>query len=1137
LDVSCNNHIEKLALELTDIIQMRILTKLITPLLFFLATYQHALTQQQRNEQTGNEYRLVNWSSDNGLFYGRVNCFIRDKNGFLWVGTEMALNRFDGSSFKNYLNLQNKNQSTVGHYIISLVEDSLHNIWVGTDKGLSRYDINTDSFANFLPVAGSASSSKSIVPFWSTQDELYCFESDSVVTTYNINSFERKVITRLEKKTRNDEVNSLSVLDKRNNCLWMLPNNAEGGLLKVSLSDGRQVLYNWTSYKNTPNSSHYSESMCYDRKRNCIWINDEEGLIQFRIDDKQFQYINALKDYHNRGAAIAIDHNSRIWIGTGDKGIIIYNPETGSFDLPFGDDPILQHQANDFNYRIFCDQDGIVWVGYWGHFGKGVNQLIPFSNVFLRYIAKTGKPNTLNSTYGGTLAESGDGKIWVFVEPDLNILNPVTGLFTWIQVKGFSGFHKNNTVSFLGLGRTAQKVWIAGDQSGELFELDISTKQCRPFTIVDTLDHRISNVDFNGEQSIRMGNGSEDLFLGRVPGHGESIFLLNKDSEVVHQLSGFPTENVSEFVTDGDQLLFVRRKGVPNNLTFSLQNGRLERIPNATDSIGWNNIVFNKGDQTWWVGGLMQLIHYDKNFHIIFRYTAERGLPPINVYGIQADNFGNIWFCTERSISELDPKTNKIRTLSDKDGWLEQPYHVFGTSAKDSTGKLYFSGYAGLDRINPNKVRVNYPPSSVYLKSLEINHLLFPLSSGIAAGQQYLNLKYFQNRISIETGSIDFYSRGSSKIRYKLEEHDKSAYWQYAPSNYIIRFEDISPGDYRLVMQASNTVNEFNGPEKVLLINISPPWWQTWWARLLFVLGIALALWKFIQYRSRNLKQRNVVLEEKVMHRTKELKHSLEEQKAMQKQLVHSEKMASLGELTAGIAHEIQNPLNFVNNFSDVNRELLQEMKDEIDKGNLGEVNSLAQDIMENETKINHHGKRADAIVKSMLQHSRSSSVLKEQTDINALADEYLRLAYHGLRAKDKIFNASLKTDFDETIGTINIIPQDIGRVLLNLINNAFYATSERKKEQADGYEATVSVNTKKVGGKVKISVKDNGNGIPQNVLDKVFQPFFTTKPTGQGTGLGLSLSYDIVKAHGGDISVDTKEGEYTEFTVWLPVS
>ena len=287
---------------------------------------------------------------------------------------------------------------------------------------------------------------------------------------------------------------------------------------------------------------------------------------------------------------------------------------------------------------------------------------------------------------------------------------------------------------------------------------------------------------------------------------------------------------------------------------------------------------------------------------------------------------------------------------------------------------------------------------------------------------------------------------------------------------------------------------------------------------------------------------RNNELERQVYERTEELNKTLKNLKATQSKLIQSEKMASLGELTAGIAHEIQNPLNFVNNFSEINKELIAEMKEEIAKGNYDEAKEIAKDIEENEEKINHHGKRAGDIVKGMLQHSRTSTGVKEPTDINALCDEYLKLSYHGLRAKDKEFNAELKTDFDESIGKINIIPQDIGRVLLNLYNNAFYAINEKLKNQnpqlkAEGslYVPTIQIVTKKLNDKIVIKVTDNGNGIPQNILDKIFQPFFTTKPTGQGTGLGLSLSYDIVKAHGGEIKVESKVGEGASFIIELP--
>ena len=283
------------------------------------------------------------------------------------------------------------------------------------------------------------------------------------------------------------------------------------------------------------------------------------------------------------------------------------------------------------------------------------------------------------------------------------------------------------------------------------------------------------------------------------------------------------------------------------------------------------------------------------------------------------------------------------------------------------------------------------------------------------------------------------------------------------------------------------------------------------------------------------LKERNKELEKKVAERTEDLRVSLEELKAAQSQLIQSEKMASLGELTAGIAHEIQNPLNFVNNFSEVNTELLIELKEEIENKNYEEVSEIADDVITNQQKINSHGKRADAIVKGMLQHSRTSNGQKELTNINALTDEFLRLAYHGLRAKDKSFNAKLETQFDTSLGKVNIAAQDIGRVILNLINNAFYAVNDRKKQEKDGYEPTVTASTKKIGDQLEVKITDNGLGIPSDIKEKIFQPFFTTKPTGQGTGLGLSLSYDIVKAHGGELKVETKEGEGTSFIINLP--
>jgi len=397
-----------------------------------------------------------------------------------------------------------------------------------------------------------------------------------------------------------------------------------------------------------------------------------------------------------------------------------------------------------------------------------------------------------------------------------------------------------------------------------------------------------------------------------------------------------------------------------------------------------------------------------------------------------------------------------------------------------------------------------------------------------------LTLPYDQNSLSFSYGSDAIFNRDKLNYRFILDGEDEE--WSYAANATKTKnYYNLKPGDYTFKVAVRGANSGWSVPD-TLSFKIKPPWWQTWWAYLLFGLIAASILRAYIVFRARKLTKENRILEERVSHRTVQLKTKIDQLKSTQSKLIQSEKMASLGELTAGIAHEIQNPLNFVNNFSEVNKELLEELEEEIDNGNYDEVKALAKDVSANEDKIIFHGKRADGIVKGMLQHSRSSTGQKEMTDINTLSDEYLRLAYHGLRAKDKSFNATLNTDFDDSIGKLNIVAQDMGRVILNLITNAFYVVKKKKEQNSKGYEPTVSVSTKKQGNLVLIKVSDNGNGVPKEVLDKIFQPFFTTKPSGEGTGLGLSLSYDIVKVHGGELTVNTIQGEGTTFTISLPM-
>ncbi|MGB5435104.1 MAG: ATP-binding protein, partial [Maribacter sp.] len=492
-------------------------------------------------------------------------------------------------------------------------------------------------------------------------------------------------------------------------------------------------------------------------------------------------------------------------------------------------------------------------------------------------------------------------------------------------------------------------------------------------------------------------------------------------------------------------------------------------------------------------------------------------------------------------------QTEQFSNYSVADG-IQGQLFADGQYLKTSDGHFIFGGSNGLTIFRPEDVNKNSTPPKVFLTDLKLfNKSVVPGEHSLLKRPIYdteeIILAHNQNNIAIGFSALHYANPSKNKYLYTLENYDNE--WREGTSRQDAFYPNLEPGRYVFRVKAANNNGVWNEKGAVLHIIVTPPWWYTSWSyaayALLFMCGVYGAN-RF--FRNRVIVNERKKTQARELAQAKEIEkayHKLEEShetlKATQSQLIQSEKMASLGELTAGIAHEIQNPLNFVNNFSEVSNELIDEMNEEIENGDLDEAKAIANDIKQNLEKINHHGKRADAIVKGMLQHSRSSSGVKEPTDINALADEYLRLAYHGLRAKDKSFNATMNTDFDESIGKINVVPQDIGRVVLNLITNAFYAVNE-KKQKDNNFKPMVAVSTKKIGNQIRISVSDNGDGIPDKVKEKIFQPFFTTKPTGQGTGLGLSMSYDIItKGHGGELKVETKEGEGTTFIIQFPTT
>jgi signal transduction histidine kinase/ligand-binding sensor domain-containing protein len=1069
--------------------------------------------------ESQDQYRIIHLDLEQGLSIGFVNCIIKDQLGFVWMGTMHGLNRFDGNRFVNYFENRDKRNSIAGGGIYGLIEDSLHNIWIGTDNGLSRYDIKADSFTNFLPETNLATSSTFVIPFWATGGEVLCFESESRIVAYNIKSKSRRVLlNHFDNDENRDYLRfHFSVLDSNSQSVWML---AKGGLLEISLTTGKQSFY----------AGNYFDApvMHYDLIRKLIWLNTTGGLLSFSIKDKQFHTIEAMKskDY-DPYAGLSIDRQGKIWAGTVKKGILIYNPSDNSVHQPFPDS-VSQQMVSQANMCIYCDRLGIAWTGNWAL--KGVFQLNPFSASVRRYTIETEGTSTSQSI--GGLVNGPNGTVWIGTQFGLDIFNPNTNLFQKYKSADCPGI-TGKDISVLLFDTARRKALITSGPPYSLIEMDLNTRQFQNIIFRDSLNQNISLGTYDLVNNIANSyQGGAVIYL-----KNKGIFNLKKDSTVAREVIALKQENVTSAFLSPDGHLFLHLYGTTYNRTYINRGEKWIRSASVLDSIGWSAILYDLSDQSYWVGETKRLIHYDNQMRSLYVYGEKEGFTDISALCILKDLYGNIWFNNSKGdISRLSISSGKIITLSGKDGLLKQRYDWNSPHIRDASGDLYFAGNIGIDRVSPSKLQEKYPPSTIYLHSLEINNEPVSIPTGLNELTE-LNLNYFQNSINLEMEAIDFFSK-TATIRYKVGGISEN--WQYSTVENPIRLDGVSPGTYKISIQASDAFNEYNGPEKIILVHINPPWWKTWWSYGLMMLIAALILWTFIQYRSRQLKLRNRELEEKVLSRTKELKYSLEELKETQDQLVQREKMASLGELTAGIAHEIQNPLNFVNNFSEVNIELAAELNSELGKMDLPEKDKLllgeiAENIADNEQKINHHGKRADAIVKGMLQHSRTNAGTKELTDINALADEYLRLAYHGMRAKNNSFNVTIKTDFDDTIGKVNIVPQDIGRVLLNTYNNSFYSIYEKTKQGIPGYDPTIIVSTKFIEGNIEIRIRDNGLGIPEKIKDKIFQPFFTTKPTGQGTGLGLSLSFDIVKAHGGVIKIESKENEFAEFVIQFP--
>ncbi|MFI5131691.1 MAG: histidine kinase [Chitinophagales bacterium] len=800
----------------------------------------------QPTGKKADQYRAVHWSVENGLPSDANNVMIKDVKGFLWIGSaEGELCRFDGASFKKYIPDPRKPGAINSGSIPALKEDSLHNIWIGTAKGLSRYDINADTFTNFVTAADPLNPNRSIVPFWCTHNDVYCLESGTRIVAYNIYSLKKKIIVTLTDSDvvqRNYPAVSYAIVDSVANCIWMLAGrffqNEPGGLLQISLDDGKRQHYAWPCHKNVSGHRHYAEAMRFDSKRNSIWINSGDGLMEFSLTEKKFRQTDALNDFiklkdYRDFVGIDIDSDGKIWMATYPRGIVIYDPETDRGRQLFSD-PRLQYELGYGILHIYCDPDGIVWTSY--YIQRGVHELLPFDPPVKRFTANPKNPDSLSNNFIHTIIPAADGKVWIGTNDGLNIFDPLINRFEVLREKDLPGM-RGNSIKPLHIDTIHDKAWLnVGDMrkvyETTIYEMDIKTRRCQPIVFRDGAKH-IDTVRINSYLTQPYKNG----LLISIEKFG--LFEVKAGSLFADLVIPFK-KKFGRMVIKENRFLFLknvdRYGSLPPNFTYENINERWTKIPHLLDSLEWRCLLYNENDQTHWVSLRYELTHYDKEFRMIKTYRLE---DPYNggIINMQTDNAGNIWMINDlQQIVRLNPATSIFTIMSETDGYQKQYFEGISPGAKDRFGNLYFGGRdlikgaGGLDQIQPEKYS-SVNSASAYLRGLAVNQKPFPLDAGINTTEE-LSLHYDQNTISIETGIVDHYSRGNGHLRFKLERNGKRAEWEYAPQYYTIRYDGLVPGRYKLILQASNAGNEFNGPEKIIMITISPAFWNTWWFRI-----------------------------------------------------------------------------------------------------------------------------------------------------------------------------------------------------------------------------------------------------------------------------------------------------------------
>ncbi len=1135
----------------------------------------HASAQQAAEMAVdGEAIKFRHLGVEQGLPSEVVLSVTQDALGFLWIGTDEGLVRFDGIDVAEYRRTADST-SLSGNVVQVLAPGARGAVWVGTGTGLSRYDVATDRFQR---ISGLPS------------DDVLALEPDTSGGAWVGTASGLAHVTAdgtVDSADRFDAADPSGLPHDIVEALHLAPD----GDLWVGTGDGLARRRGGRFQTFRPDSLALSRGLPVSSiaasERGVLLVGTMStgtGLLAFDPGAGRFTAVDLGSDVIGQNVtAVHEDGDGTVWVGTLGGGLRRLTPGVAQPRIYEGNPDNPDSLSGDDVSDLLEDRQGILWVATY----SGLDRFDRARGTAARLRHDPGDPTSISSNAIQSVLKASDGTLYVGTDRSLDrSTDGRTFSRTAIAVPGDRSEH---AVRALYQDRD-ETVWVGTVGAGLRRVADDGTIEVARVADAQDTGWIVTSLLDDRRRQFWVGTSTRGLVrYDRETGQAE--FFRHDPA----RRSSLADNTVLALAEDARGRLWVGTELGLCRLGDVAGGGRFECLPVGGDrpsalADGYVQALHARADGTLWIGtkdGFYGLDTDDVGKGVT-RYTTETSdLPGDAVYAIVEDESGFLWLSTNGGLARFQPF---IEEFSRRLGSEDAERTLNGAAARAPNGELLFGSTRGLLTFFPSKLAaLNANPPDVVITDVEVAGIsVDPSDSDVldaaAPVATRIDLGPDASFMTIRYAGLHFSAPENNTYRYRMVGlYDE---WNEVGTTREARFSSLPAGRYDFQVQAANADGVgFDTRTAQIAVIVRPPWWRTWWALLSFAGLLVVALVRGDRWQRARLlrqereradrreaelraetaeaEQRKATAEAAVLkaendrkaveiERTRDveaanarLEASLKDLRETQAQLVQSEKLASLGQLTAGIAHEIKNPLNFVNNFADLSVELTQELREEITGGAdrpmseiLDEVGPLLDDLRDNCRRILEHGQRADGIVKSMLLHSRGGSSDRGQVVINSFVEEYANLAFHGARANDSDFQVEVVRDFDPEAGEVTLVPQEFGRVLINLLTNAFHAVLDQSRLSGGRHAGIVTVRTRRTAGEVLIEVADNGTGIPDEVKAKIFEPFFTTKPSGQGTGLGLSLAHDIVTTmHGGRMWVESVPGAGTSFFVTLPAA